>query len=391
MIRLWHELSPSDPQYAVRLVDAILAEAVRRGASDVHLHPRSDVYEILFRLDGVLSLVETVSRSSTTDPVARLMVMARLPTYRAGEPMEGRLAEVPGNVEMRLGTFPTLHGQRAVVRLFAPQTNLDRIDQLSLSEDVALQLRQLIDCRDGAILVVGPAGSGKTTTIYAALREIAAAKPRRSVLTIEDPIESVIDGISQSQLQATTGMTLAAALRSAVRQDPEVLLVSEIRDVETADAVLVSSLSGHLVFSTMHAADCAGALRRLVQMRLPPYLIQSGLRAVISLRLLRELCDSCREMHGQEKHDCSHCGGSNYFGRVLIAECVRFDSGEVGEVVMRCLSDGDSAASISKSAIAAGMTPLASAAWRLIDLGVTDEAEVYRVLGSAARHRDALE
>jgi len=390
MTKLWHELSPSDPQYAVRLVDAILAEAVRRGTSDVHLHPRGDVYEILFRLDGVLSLIDTVSRSSTTDPVARLMVMARLPTYRSGEPMEGRLAEVPGNVEMRLGTFPTLHGQRAVVRLFAPQANLDRIDQLSLREDVALQLRQLIDCRDGAILVVGPAGSGKTTTIYAALREIAAAKPRRSVLTIEDPIESVIDGISQSQLQVTTGMTLAAALRSAVRQDPEVLLVSEIRDVETADAVLVSSLSGHLVFSTMHAADCAGALRRLVQMRLPPYLIQSGLRAVLSLRLLRRFCESCHGASEQEKTECLACGGCGYRGRVLIAECVRFDIGEVGEVVMQCLHAGESAASISRSAMAAGMVPLAGAAWRLVDCGVTDEAEVYRVLGSAARQRDAL-
>lgn len=390
MTRLWHELSPSDPQYAVRLVDAILAEAIRRGASDIHLHPRGDVYEILFRLDGVLAVIDTVSRSSTTDPVARLMVMARLPTYRSGEPMEGRLAEVSGNVEMRLGTFPTLHGQRAVVRLFAPQANLDRIDQLSLPEDIALQLRQLIDCRDGAILVVGPAGSGKTTTIYAALREIAAAKPRRSVLTIEDPIESVIDGISQSQLQAATGMTLAAALRSAVRQDPEVLLVSEIRDVETADAVLVSSLSGHLVFSTMHAADCAGALRRLVQMRLPPYLIQSGLRAVLSLRLLRRFCESCRDASEQEKAKCLHCGGCGYHGRVLIAECVRFDACEVGEVVMQCLGSGESTTSISRSAIAAGMVPLAGAAWQLVDRGITDEAEVYRVLGSAARPNDAL-
>ena len=385
MTRLWQDLSPSDPQYAIRLVDAILAEAIRRGASDVHLHPRGDVYEILFRLDGVLSLINTVSRSSTTDPVARLMVMARLPTYRSGEPMEGRLTEVPGNVEMRLGTFPTLHGQRAVVRLFAPQANLDRIDQLSLAEDIVLQLRQLIDCRDGAILVVGPAGSGKTTTIYAALREIAAAKPRRSVLTIEDPIESVIDGISQSQLQAATGMTLAAALRSAVRQDPEVLLVSEIRDVETADAVLVSSLSGHLVFSTMHAADCAGALRRLVQMRLPPYLIQSGLRAVLSLRLLRRLCESCRDISEPDKARCLQCGGNGYHGRVLIAECVRFDVGEIGEVVMQCLGSGESATSISRSAIAAGMVPLATVAWRLVEHGITDEAEVYRVLGSAAK------
>lgn len=385
MTRLWHDLSPSDPQYAVRLVDAILAEAIRRGTSDIHLHPRSDVYEILFRLDGVLAVMDTVSRSAITDPVARLMVMARLPTYRSGEPMEGRLAEVPGNVEMRLGTFPTIHGQRAVVRLFAPQANLDRIGQLSLPEDIALQLRQLIDCRDGAILVVGPAGSGKTTTIYAALREIAAATPRRSVLTIEDPIESVIDGISQSQLQAVTGMTLAAALRSAVRQDPEVLLVSEIRDVETADAVLVSSLSGHLVFSTMHAADCAGALRRLVQMRLPPYLIQSGLRAVLSLRLLRRFCASCRNTSEHDKAKCLQCGGCGYHGRVLIGECVRFDVGDIGEVVMQCLSSGESATSISRSAIAAGMVPLASAAWRLVDQGITDEAEVYRVLGSAAK------
>ena len=365
------DLRPNDEDYAIKIVDRMLAAAVAQQASDVHLHPRSDHWEVLFRLDGVLSTIGQVPRSELTDPVARLMVLAHIPTYRAGQPMEGRIAKTNGNVEMRLGTFPTVHGIRAVVRLFAASNDLTSIDRLSLPEDVAADLVQLSTACDGAVLLTGPAGSGKTTTLYACLRQIAATKPTRSVLTIEDPIESVIDSISQSQLNSVTGMTLAASLRSAVRQDPEVLLVSEIRDVETADAVLMTALTGHLVFSSLHASDVATALRRLLQMELPAYLLRSGLRAVCSQRLLRRLASQPGET-------------SHYQGRIAIAECVRFDQGEVGEIMMNELANGRSTSQIRRIAEQAGMISLRQRAWQLVEQRITDEHELLRVLGREA-------
>ncbi len=383
--QFWNDLVPSDPQFAVNFIDRMLSLAIAQQASDIHLQPRASTWEILFRIDGVLLPIGEMPRSELTDPVARLMVMAGLPSYRSSQPQEGRLSGSPAGVDMRLGTFPTVHGQRAVIRLFGTTLPLESIDALSLSDDVATDLMQLCDRRDGVVLLAGPAGSGKTTTLYACLRYIAGATFKRSVLTIEDPIELLVEGISQSQLNPTTGMTLAAALRSAVRQDPEVLLVSEIRDEETADAVLVSSLTGHLCLSSIHASHCAGALRRLVQMELPAYLLRSGLLAICSQRLLRQLCTACGRGSDAVASDCCEvCGSAGYHGRIAIAECVRFDTGEVGEAVMRCLGSDQSADQIHAAAVAAGMIDLKSRAWRLVDNRQTDAAEVYRVLGRQA-------
>jgi len=405
---LWDDLSPENPQFATLFVDRLLDAAIQRCASDVHLHPRSDVWEVLFRIDGVLSLIGSVRRSQTTDPVARLMVMARLPSYRAGIPQEGPLLPAAvsspngrttgdsADVQMRLGTFPTVHGQRAVIRLLSNQQPLTKIADLGLGEDITRELTELTDCREGVILLAGPAGSGKTTTLYACLRSIAAEANRRGVLTIEDPIESVIDGISQSQLQPESGMTLAAALRSAVRQDPEVLLVSEIRDEETADAVLGASLTGHLCFSSVHASGVAGAVGRLAQMNLPDYLLRSGLLAICSQRLLRQTCDACRNVSSQASElrdapygdpDCERCHGVGYAGRLAIAQCVRFDRGPIGEAVLAAVAKHQSAGDIHRAACQAGMLTLAQLAWQLVEKGRTDEAEVYRVLGRHAGTR----
>ncbi len=405
----WNDLSPSDPQFAVTFVDRLLELAIRRRASDVHLQPRQASWEVLFRIDGVLVPIGSVPRSDVTDPAARLMVLAGLPSYRSSQPQEGRLMWAPPRsradaplashkfspideslgtgVEMRLGTFPTLHGQRAVVRLFGTTAPLTSLAALSLSEDIQKDLAELCDRRDGVVLLAGPAGSGKTTTLYACLRHITAGSSRRSVLTIEDPIESVLDGVSQSQLNQTTGMTLATALRSAVRQDPEVLLVSEIRDEETADAVLTSSLTGHLCFSSIHASNCAGALRRLVQMELPAYLLRSGLLAVCSQRLLRKVCPQCGCPAEQPIKECDLCGGTGYAGRIAMGECVRFDGGEIGDAVMASLAKEHSADQIHASAVAAGLVDMRQRAWQLVDAGYTDAAEVFRVLGRQAGSR----
>ena len=398
-------VSPDDPDYAVRLVDRILELAVARGASDVHLHPRADRWEILFRIDGVLQKIADVPKSTSTDPAVRLMVMANLPTYHAGRPLEGRLVQAPSlgadNVDMRLGTFPTLHGLRAVIRIFQRGAVLRELDELGLDAATTATLDDLCRQTDGAVLLTGPAGSGKTTTLYACLRRIASDPlVRRSIVTIEDPPESILDGVSQSQLDPAAGMTLAAALRSAVRQDPEVLLVSEIRDPETAEAALQASLTGHLVFSSLHASDVVTALRRLVQMGLPAYLIRSGVRAICSQRLLRRLCPTCggrgdggspaasRDRSGSHSlsESCDRCGGGRYSGRVAIAELLRLDGSDpVGEFVAQRLDAGEPASKIAAQAEAQGMVGLAQAAWRLVDAGLTDQREVYRVLGRRGR------
>jgi general secretion pathway protein E len=381
-------LDPNDANFAVDAIELILPMAITRGASDVHMQPRENGWEVLFRIDGVLSVAETLPGGGASDPVTRLMVLSGLPTYRSGQPMEGRLSwssedPLDQKVSMRLGIYPTVHGPRAVVRLLRKDDKHDTIESLQMSSDVSDQLSDLCAQTDGAVLLSGPTGSGKTTTMYAMLRRIAGETPRRSVMTIEDPVETVIDAISQSELDPSSGMTLASALRSAVRQDSEVLLVSEIRDPETAQAALQASLTGHLVFSSLHATDVAASLRRLVQLGVPSYVIRSGVRAIVTQRLLRRLCERCRgESESSGDSGCEHCLGTGYHGRIPVAQCIRLDGSDaVGEALAETLESGRSATEMRRVAKAAGAVDLHSVAQSCVDQGITDSAEVYRVLG----------
>lgn len=389
-------LDPTDPNFAVDVINLLLPIAIARGASDVHLQPRESGWEVLFRIDGVLSVAQLLRGGGSSDPVTRLMVLAGLPTYRSSQPMEGRLSwsgdEAAGQeVSMRLGIYPTVHGPRAVIRLLRKDNTRDSIESLCMPPDVTETLLELCVHTDGAVLLSGPAGSGKTTTMYAMLRHIAATIPRRSVMTIEDPVETVIDAISQSELDPAGGMTLASALRSAVRQDSEVLLVSEIRDPETAEAAVQASLTGHLVFSSLHATDVAASLRRLVQLGVPNYLVRSGVRAIVSQRLLRRLCPQCgagsqpKPSESVGTSACADCLGTGYFGRIAIAQCIRFDGNDrVGESLADALESGASAAQMRRVAKEAGDFDLHARAQSCVEQNVTDTAEVYRVLGSIA-------
>lgn len=387
---------PFDPQhseYASRLIDHLLQLAVDRNASDIHLQPRFDHLEVLLRIDGVLQEIGRIPAGLATDPIARLMVLANLPTYQSQKPLEGRLGKTPAGVDMRLGTFPTVHGTRAVVRLMKRNESFTTVTQLGLSDDVAQSLISLTACQDGAILLTGPAGSGKTTTLYACLREIANRKPRRSIVTLEDPIEAVLDGVSQSQIApgGSSGMTLASALRSVLRQDPEVLLVGEIRDEETAAAAFGASLTGHLIYSSLHASDVATALRRLVEMAIPAYLIRSGLRGICSQRLLRRLCPTCKRLSAANKESetwtavgCDECGDTGYRGRMVIAEMLRFDQSAVGvEEIMDNVAAGGHVAGI-RTAMASmkGWSGLRQRANAAVTAGETTAEEVFRVLGT---------
>ena len=341
------------------------------------------------RIDGVLNSVDFLKGGGENNPVTRLMVLADMPTYRSSQPMEGRVRwesetrhdKAGDQLSMRLGVFPTVHGPRAVVRFLRRDTKFDSIESLGFSEDIATALLQSCETTEGAVFLSGPAGSGKTTTLYAMLRKIAGEQPRRSVMTIEDPIEGVIDSISQSELDPSGGMTLASALRSAVRQDSEVLLVSEIRDPETAEAAFQASLTGHLVFSSLHAGDVASSLRRLGQFGVPDHAIESGIRTIVCQRLLRKLCVQCNK---QDSENCSTCSGSGYHGRVPIAQCLQLEHDDGAcDALLAAFRQGGSVKAMRSAAKQAGGRDLRNRAEELVNANVTDAAEVFRVLGRA--------
>ena len=374
----------SECRFATKMVDHCLSDAISQSASDIHLQPRRECWEVYYRVDGVLHLAKTFPNDSKTNPVARLMSLASLPSYMGGVPQEGSFQwndENTQSYEMRLSVFSTVHGNRAAIRIMGEDGSVLNLNQLGINQDTETRLKQVCHAREGWLLVAGPAGSGKTTTLYACLRYIASAEQKRSVLTIEDPVESVIESISQCQLQPNSGLTLAAAMRSAVRQDAEVLLVSEIRDAETAETVLSASMTGHLCFSSIHAGSIGSTLRRLVQMKLPTYAIQTGLRGIVCQRLLRRICRQCLD-HPSGKEGCKSCHGTGYKGRVPIFQLVDFNELESSQQVFTELENGATATSIDARIQDVGLASLEDQATELIDTKITDPAEVFRVLGS---------
>ncbi len=379
--------------YATQFVELLLAAAQASGASDLHLQPTLAGLEVRWRIDGVLQAVGTFPRGEPTDVVARLKVLAGLLTYRADVPQEGRLqptANLPADVEMRVSTFPTLYGERAVVRLFAAQRQYLLLADLGLPAELETDLRASLTQTAGALLVTGPAGSGKTTTVYACLREIVAAtQGQRSIVSLEDPIEVAVPGVAQSQLQPAAGFDWGAGLRSILRQDPEVILVGEMRDRETVAAVFQASLTGHLVLSTFHAGDAAEGLSRLSDMGIEPYLLRSGLRSLINQRLIRRLCECA--VPGREEatrlglnvddwkvaQGCDRCRRVGYLGRLALAEWLPPLEGELGAAVLARRDSRE----LSRLARAAGMNSLFDRALAMVEAGLTDPAEVRRVLG----------
>lgn len=407
--------SGSPTTSATDLVDDSIAAAIACGASDIHITPQPESWEVWFRCDGVLTPYQTFPRDPQSDPAVRLMAMAGLPTYRSHMPQEASLrikakphfsgdrsqptnSDVEGpELEMRLGIFPTLHGHRAAIRITRGADSIRDLDRLGLDPETLAELKSVCQSRDGLILMAGPAGSGKTTTLYACLCHLAndPGPGGRSILTIEDPVEAILPGVHQCELPAgsadrdpTGSMTLAQAMRSAVRQDAEVLLVSEIRDPATADAVLSASLTGHLCFSSIHSSSVGTTLRRLAQMDLPHYAIASGLSAIVCTRLIRSICDQCRsDANAVASPSCPQCRGSGYAGRIPLAQLIRFDGGAVGDGILDALTRGQSASQIDSLAIAGGIPRWADQADRWLEMGRTDRREVIRVLGPDATDR----
>lgn len=389
------KLDPGRGEYASEVVAAVLAAAVAAGASDVHLRPTESGLDLRWRIDGVLQPAATLGRLGAPNVIARLKVLADLLTYRNDVPQEGRIRDAPGGIEMRLSTFPTLHGEKAVVRLFAGPGRFLALDDLGLPDEARAILSRNLDETSGAIVFAGPAGSGKTTTLYACLRELARRSAgRRSLVTLEDPIESALDGVSQSQVNPAVGLTLESGLKALLRQDPEVIAVGEVRDRSTAETTLQAALTGHLTLTTFHAGNACEVVGRLLDMGIEPYAIRGGLRAVVAQRLVRRLCPACSILSDSPEdrlglpvprvrvaRGCSACGGTGHAGRMLLVETLDPHQEAIGRAILARTD----VRRLEEIAIAAGMTTRWDRALQAVETGQTSPAEIRRALGMGER------
>ncbi len=374
------------PIDVVTLVDELLQRAIDAGASDVHFEPADSELTVKFRLDGVLNTVEALPKPISDNVVARLKVLGGLLTYRNDIPQEGRIELRNGHknvLDQRLAIFPTIRGQRAVVRVFYQNTQLTDMDRLGFSNDVYNSLKKISSLPQGVLLVTGPAGSGKSTTLAAALRYIRKRFPGKSIVTLEDPVEIRIDGATQVQITPHGQMTFPTALRSLLRQDPQVLMIGEIRDAQTAAIVIEAGLTGHLLMSTMHSATPAAAVLRLLEMGIEPYQVTSSISAILNQRLVRKLCNACKRKTDTGEFEpvgCDECFGTGFKGRMLIAEMVRLDSRLRKAILAKTDSD-----ELSGIINVKGHTSMLEDGRRLVAKGLTSQDEIDKVCPADTR------
>ena len=381
----------------IRLVNMILAQAVRAGASDIHIEPYRDVSRVRFRLDGVLYERHSLSKAHHAAVVSRIKVMAKLNIAEKRLPQDGRIAISLGGRQagLRVSTLPTSFGERVVLRLLEKNERVLSLAELGLGREDFQLMNGLVGASHGIVLVTGPTGSGKTTTLYAVLQEIAS--PDKNILTIEDPVEYELDGVGQMQVNPKIGLSFADGLRSIVRQDPDVILIGEIRDGETASIAVQSALTGHLVFSTLHTNDAPGAVTRLFDMGVEPFLLSSVLRGVIAQRLVRVLCPHCKEARAPSRNElaslgraarvlepgrplyhavgCPQCMDTGYRGRMAIYEIMPVSDG-----LKRLIVDKSDANALEAQAIGEGMRNLRHDGMLKVAAGLTSLTEVERVV-----------
>ncbi len=364
------------PPPAVAVVDRLLKKARELGASDLHLDPGEESIRVRVRVHGVLESIDEVPIDLHAQIIGRLKALGDLLVYRSDVPQEGRIPAARSRLphDVRIATYPTVCGERVAIRFDAIETKLGRLEDLGFDGSVWKSLRDAIEQPDGVVLVTGPSGSGKTTTLYAGLRHLAQQGRPRSIVTVEDPIERRIPGVVQTQVDNVAGLDFSRALRSLLRQDPEVLLVGEIRDRETARIALEAGLTGHLVVSTIHAGTAPLVFARLLEMGVEPFVLTSAVRGVLAQRLVRSICTESRCIDLGDK--CPSCGGSGYSGRVPIAEWVPMTP-ELRRVI---LSRGDGE-DLTGAATEAGFKSLSDAGELAIESRRTTREEVRRVLG----------
>ena len=358
----------------IRLVDQLLAEAISAGASDLHLEPEEQGIAVRHRVDGVLRQVRTLPRSVGPSLVSRVKILSALDIADRMRPQDGRarVAVFGTVVDLRVSTLPVSHGEKIVVRVLDGTAGLRTLEAIGFADDDLRRIRALLGQREGLVLVTGPTGSGKTTTLYAALREIQSRGV--NVVTVEDPIEYRLPGIVQVQVHERAGLTFGAALRSIVRQDPDVILVGEIRDRETAEIAIQASLTGHLVLSTLHTNDAASAVTRLLDIGVASYQIATALKGVVAQRLVRRTCTECASV------GCDACDGSGYRGRCAIAEILA-----TSPEFERRVAAGAPTESLAEAARSGGCASLWESGLALVQKGETTMEELHRVSAAPAR------
>jgi len=377
----------------IRLVNEVILEAVRERASDIHLEPEEKNLPVRFRIDGVLREAKVLSKKLELAIVSRIKIMANLDIAEKRIPQDGSFTVTVENrpIDLRVSTFPTAFGEKVVMRVLDRERFLMGLEQLGFLPQTLKIFNSLIENPYGIILVTGPTSSGKSTTLYAVLNAIKSVE--RNIITIEDPMECTVPMIKQSQINPKAGLTFAKSLRSFLRQDPDIIMVGEIRDFETAEIAIRASLTGHLVFSTLHTNDAPGALTRLIDMGAAPYLISSGIIGVLAQRLVRQICPQCKEPYTEDRETlvrlglstenelklyrgrgCAYCGGTGYYGRVGIFELLTMDN-KIKELVISQTPTNV----LKEAAREAGMKTLREDGLEKVLQGITTIAEVMRV------------
>jgi type IV pilus assembly protein PilB len=386
----------ADDAPVIKLVNQIVGQAVELHASDIHLAPDGKEVRVRFRVDGVLQDVTTVPRRMAAGVVSRVKIMADLDISEKRIPQDGRVGLTVDNrhVDLRVVTLSSVHGESIVMRILDKDSVVMKLEKLGMADSERERFERAFGEAHGAVLVTGPTGSGKSTTLYAAL--LALNTPEKNIITVEDPVEYQVEGITQVQVSPKAGLTFATGLRAMVRADPDVIMVGEIRDRETAQIAIESALTGHLVLSTLHTNDAPSAITRLVEMGIEPFLVASALDCVLAQRLVRTLCSNCKQrtivsaevmrdsgykalvdLEAYEPVGCRRCGGSGYRGRAGIYEVMSVTS-EIRSLAL----ERRSADELRDVAVRQGMRRLRDDGLEKVRQGVTSMAEIARVIGS---------
>jgi general secretion pathway protein E len=386
-------LDATDEAPIIRLVNSVLFQAVRQRASDIHFESFERGLVVRYRIDGVLYPVLTPPKHLQASIIARLKIMAGLNIAEKRLPQDGRFAirTAGKDVDLRVSVLPTSHGERVVLRLLEKENRLLNLSEMGFSKERLAVIHQLIQLAHGIILVTGPTGSGKTTTLYAALTHINS--PDKNIITVEDPVEYQLLGVGQMQVNPKINLTFAAGLRSILRQDPDVIMIGEIRDRETAEIAIHASLTGHLVFSTLHTNDAASAATRLIDMGIEPFLVASSVVAVLAQRLLRRICPDCKRPYRASEDElsrldlppgsavtlyrgagCAACSQTGYRGRTGIFELMVLD-----DDIRRLIGGKSDSTAIKQTAIAKGMVTLKHEGTERVIQGHTTLEEVMRI------------
>jgi general secretion pathway protein E/type IV pilus assembly protein PilB len=396
-----------DEASIIRFVNQVLKDAIELRASDVHLEPFEDEFRIRYRIDGELQEVPVPAQLKRFQPaiVSRVKILSHLNIAEKRLPQDGRIKVRidSADVDIRVSVIPMLHGEAVVMRLLRQNSTLRGLGEIGMNKRELEHFQKVLQMPHGIILVTGPTGSGKTSTLYTALNEINDEV--RKIITVEDPVEYQLKGVNQIQVNEKSGLTFARGLRSILRHDPDVILIGEIRDAETAQIAVQASLTGHLVFSTLHTNDAPGALTRLVDMGVEPYLVASSLEAVLAQRLVRVLCPHCKQADDSKTAQafkaklgialdktifkstgCRECRNTGFFGRQAIFEWMD-TSEEIRQLILKSASTDQIRAAARRD----GMTTLAEDGWRLVAAGVTTVDEVLSVTTAKEVERSAAE